>query len=117
VHIRESVEDDKDPIRLVHQNAFVEPDGEIISQLAIDLLEDKTAQPILSLVAEQNNEIIGNVIFSPVNIEGMKEISAYILSPLAVTKGSQGKGMALFALVMLFMLSSLQHPDFKGDLQ
>jgi putative acetyltransferase len=93
VHIRESVDDDKEPIRILHQNAFVEPKGEIISQLAIDLLEDKTAQPILSLVAEQNNEIIGNAIFSPVKIKGMKEISAYILAPLGVAKDSQRKGV------------------------
>ena len=78
MQIRESVENDKDAIRIVHQNAFGEPVGEAVSQLAIDLLEDKTAQQTLSLVAEQNNEIIGSIIFSPVNIEGFKGVSAYI---------------------------------------
>ena len=94
MQIRESVENDKDTIRTAHQNAFGEPEGEAVSQLAIDLLEDKTtAQPILSLVAEQNNEIVGNIIFSPVNIKGFKGVSAYILAPLAVTKNNQGKGI------------------------
>jgi len=93
MQIRESVENDKDTIRIVHQNAFGGSEGEAVSQLAIDLLEDKTAHPILSLVAEQNNEIIGNVIFSPVNIEGFKGVSAYILAPLAVIKDNQGKGI------------------------
>jgi len=37
-------------------------------------------------VAEQNNEIIGSVIFSPINIEGFKEVSAYLLAPPAVAK-------------------------------
>lgn len=92
--IRESVITDKDVIRKVHQNAFGESEGETVSQLAINLLEDKSASPILSLVAEQNNKIIGNVIFSSVKIEDNDEKNmAYILAPLAVMKDSQGKGV------------------------
>jgi putative acetyltransferase len=52
VKIRESVEDDKKSIRMVYENAFDQSEAEAISQLAINLLEDKTAIPILSLVAE-----------------------------------------------------------------
>ncbi len=91
--IRESLEKDKDFIRKVHQNAFGQPEGETVSQLAIDLLDDKTALPILSLVAEQDNEIIGNVIFSSVNIEGVEGVSAYILAPLAVAGFAQKSGI------------------------
>ncbi len=91
--IRKSLENDKKSIRKVHQNAFGQSEGETISQLAIDILEDKTALPILSLVAEQDNEIIGNVIFSSVNIEGTEGISAYILAPLAVIKNKQSTGI------------------------
>jgi len=93
VKIRESVENDKKSIRKVHLNAFGQSEGESVSQLAIDLLEDKTALPILSLVAEQDNEIIGNVIFSSVNIEGVEGVSVYILAPLAVSKFAQKKGI------------------------
>ena len=93
MQIRESVENDKDAIRIVHLAAFGESEGETVSQLAIKLLEDKNAQPTLSLVAEQNNEIIGNVIFSSVNIEGVEGVSAYILAPLAVTRFAQRKGI------------------------
>jgi len=75
VKIRESVENDKNSIRKVHLNAFDQSEGESVSQLAIDLLEDKTALPILSLVAEQDNGVIGNVIFSSVNIEGVEGVS------------------------------------------
>jgi len=93
VKIRESVESDKKAIGKVHLNAFDQSEGETVSQLAIDLLEDKTAQPILSLVAEQDNEIIGNVIFSSVSIEGAENVSAYILAPLAVSMFAQKKGI------------------------
>ena len=78
---------------MLHQNAFDLSERETVSQLAIDLLEDKTALPILSLVAEQDNEIIGNVIFSSVNIEGIEGMSAYILAPLAVTRLVQRSGI------------------------
>ncbi len=93
MQIRESVENDKKAIRKLHQNAFDQSESETVSQLAIDLLEDKTALPILSLVAEQDNEIIGNVIFSSVSIEGTEGVPAYILAPLAVTKASQRSGI------------------------
>jgi len=91
--IRESVENDKKSIRKVHENAFDQSERDTVSQLAIDLLEDKTALPILSLVAERDNEIIGNVIFSSVNIEGVEGVSAYILAPLAVTRFAQRSGI------------------------
>lgn len=93
MNIRESIESDKNSIKNVHLNAFSQNEGETVSQLALELLEDKTAQPILSLVAEQDEEIIGNVIFSSVNIEGAEEVSAYILAPLAVAKNTQKKGI------------------------
>jgi len=93
VKIRESVRNDKESIRKVHINAFGAPEGETVSQLAVALLEDNTALPILSLVAEQDNEIIGNVIFSSVRIEGAESVSAYILAPLAVTKFAQRNGI------------------------
>jgi predicted N-acetyltransferase YhbS len=93
VKIRESLENDKDSIRKVHLNAFGQSEGEIVSQLAIDLLGDKTALPILSLVAEQDSEIIGNIIFSSVNIEGVEGVSAYILAPLAVAGFAQKSGI------------------------
>ena len=91
--IRESVENDKISIRKVHQDAFDQSEGEIVSQLAINLLEDKTALPILSLVAEKDHEIIASIIFSAVKIEDFKDVSAYILCPLAVIKILQRNGI------------------------
>lgn len=91
--IRQSTSKDIGDVRVVHYNAFGQPEGPIVSQLAVDLLADKTAQPILSLVAEENDEVVGSVIFSSVTITDYENISAYILAPLAVVKASQGKGV------------------------
>jgi putative acetyltransferase len=91
--IRESIEDDKYFIRKVHQDAFDPSEAESVSQLAINLLDDNTALPILSLVAEQAGEIVGNIIFSAASIEGVEGNSLYILSPLAVARVAHGNGI------------------------
>lgn len=94
VKIRESSRKDHSLIRSVHLNAFGPSEGEAIAQLAIDLLGDKTALPLLSLVAEENGMLLGNAIFSSVSIEGDKENNAaYILAPLAVLEDYQSKGI------------------------
>jgi len=93
VNIRESVDRDKTAIAKVHLEAFGEPEGDMVSQLALELLEDTTAFPMLSLVAEQNHQITGNVIFSSVTIEGGEGVNAYLLAPLAVARSRQRQGI------------------------
>lgn len=92
MNIRESTESDRGSIRAVHQDAFGPSEGETVSQLAVDLLEDETAHPVLSLVAEEENGIIGNVIFSSVRIEDAENVSACIMAPVAVVKRVQRQG-------------------------
>ncbi|MEH6472068.1 MAG: N-acetyltransferase [Halopseudomonas sp.] len=93
MQIRASTDNDKVFIRQLHQSAFGASEGSTVSQLAIDLLEDKTALPILSLVAEKDNDIVGHVIFSSVTVAGTNVAGAYILAPLAVAVHSQGGGI------------------------
>lgn len=93
--IRESIEGDKDSIFSLHQNAFGEAEGRAVSKLAIDLLGDKTALPILSLVAESNKEMVGHILFTSVRVSGLESGKAYILAPLAVAHSMQGKGVGM----------------------
>ncbi|MDJ0926836.1 MAG: N-acetyltransferase [Gammaproteobacteria bacterium] len=94
MNIRESLDTDKESIRQLHRNAFGETEGDAVSKLAVDLLEDRTALPLLSLVAEADDEIVGNVIFSSVTIEGADPAaSAYTMAPLAVASRFQGQGL------------------------
>jgi putative acetyltransferase len=97
VKIRESVEKDYQLIYAVHKNAFGLIEGSAVARLACDILAEKTALPILSLVAEESQKLIGSVIFSPVSVTGHEKLVAYILAPLAVVKDRQsnGTGMAL----------------------
>lgn len=95
--IRESKDSDKQAIFSVHKNAFSASEGEdaaaIIAQLAVDLLEDETALPVLSVVAENASEIIGNVIFSNVITNDCAAGTIYILCPLAVARSQQNSGV------------------------
>ena len=88
MNIRESEVQDAEIIQKVHLDAFGETEGPIVSKLAVELLQDETAKPIFSFMAEENNEIVGNVIFSQVKINSMN-VNSYILAPLGVTKNFQ----------------------------
>ena len=90
--IRETKSKDLNSIRLVHEDAFGEPEGKVVAQLACDIFVDESARPLLSLVVEDGGKIVGNIIFSSVKIEGNDELSAYILAPLAVSKNYQQQG-------------------------
>jgi predicted N-acetyltransferase YhbS len=93
MNIRESIISDLGAIHASHKNAFGEPEGAIVAQLACDILKDESAQPLLSLVVEQQDEIVGHVIFSSLKIEGCEHLSVYILAPLAVSKNFQRQGL------------------------
>ena len=83
--------EDRDQILSVHRDAFGE-EGEIISSLVAEMLDDPTAEPIHSFVAEQGDEIVAHVLFTAVQIETC-EVSAQILAPLAVSSGRQKSGL------------------------
>ena len=91
--IRESPLDELPAIQSLHRDAFGDPEGAVIADLVGELLSDKTATPLFSFVAEEINEIVGHILFSPVTIGGYTTVSPYILAPLAVLPRYQRKGV------------------------
>ncbi|WP_235951576.1 GNAT family N-acetyltransferase [Crateriforma spongiae] len=83
--------EDRDQILSVHRDAFGE-EGEIISSLVAEMLDDPTAEPIHSFVAMQGDAIVAHVLFTAVWIE-TRDVSAQILAPLAVASGHQKTGL------------------------
>jgi len=72
--------------------------SDIEAGLVRDLMEDPSAQPVLSLVAVQDNHAIGHILFSAVKLTGETSTPPMsILAPLSVVpeKQSQGIGGAL----------------------
>jgi predicted N-acetyltransferase YhbS len=94
LEIRKSTELDRNEIKIVHTKAFGEQKGPVIAKLADDLLDDKTAMPVLSLVAIEHEKIIGHIIFTKVKVSQTTEsVSAQILAPLAILPSDQNKGI------------------------
>jgi putative acetyltransferase len=60
----------------------------------VDMLR-KQAQPVLSLVAEDEDDggIVGHIMFSPVSLPGYPELRIMGLAPMAVAPEHQGKGI------------------------
>jgi putative acetyltransferase len=92
MHIRQVRPDDLATIHTLHLAAFGD-EGQSVADLALALMADATAQPLLALVAEENQTVIGCVIFSSVSIQGTGDHCAYILAPLAVAPHRQGAGI------------------------
>lgn len=91
--LRESTPQDEDALRALHEAAFGPAEGPVIAELALDLLHDASARPLLSLVAEGQGRPVGHVIFSALAIDGHSPVSARLLAPLAVAPGHQGRGI------------------------
>jgi putative acetyltransferase len=91
--IREATAVDSELIRNLHLDAFGKEEGSAVSGLAIDLLADETAKPLLALIAENGTDILGSIIFSAVEVKGSEGIVAYILAPLAVASTFQRRGI------------------------
>lgn len=64
------------------------------SNLVKGLLKDDSAKPLLSLLAIDDDEAVGHILFTKVKITGNEDaLSAMILAPLAILPDAQGKGV------------------------
>lgn len=94
LEIRKSNETEKAEIYEIHKLAFGEEKGPEIANLVKDLFTDKTAMPLLSLVAVENDKLIGHILFSKAKITQPDEpVSVQILAPLAVLPEAQKTGI------------------------
>lgn len=85
VQIRKAIHSDQQAISDLIMSAFGATEGPEIVQLTADLLADGSAQPVLSLVATIDKNIIGHILFSKVRVrQSGLGVSAALLAPLAV---------------------------------
>lgn len=92
--IRFATDSDLNDVLTVEKQAFGEEEGPVIADLVSALLTDKTAMPILSLIAENEERTVGHILFTKVRIAPSEEdISACILAPLAVIPIAQCQGV------------------------
>jgi len=92
--IRTSNESDKREINSIHIKAFGEEQGPEIACLVNALFADRTAEPLLSLVAIDDEKIIGHILFTKADVvQSAESVSARILAPLAVHPDFQKRGV------------------------
>ncbi|MEO3428191.1 N-acetyltransferase [Pelagibius sp. CAU 1746] len=90
MRLRETTEADLPAIQQVHRQAFGQEEE---AALTGAILADPTAEPVLSLLAEEDGEVLGHVLFSGARLSDPQSgRRAAILAPLAVAPGAQGKG-------------------------
>lgn len=78
----------------LYLQAFGDEKGQEVFDLTADLLKDRTADPLLSLVSEENAQITGHILFTKVSINNAPDsLSAQILAPLAVMPANQNQGI------------------------
>ena len=87
--VRETQEQDLPSIRMIHQAAFGQEEE---ASLTIALLDDPTALPLLSLIAELDERPVAHVLFTHVKIANTRSIAS-ILAPLAVLPEVQNRGV------------------------
>jgi putative acetyltransferase len=86
--IRAEKENDRDAVYTVNASAFESPSE---ANLVDALLEQ--VQPVVSLVAENNGEVVGHIMFSPVSLSGYPDLKVMGLAPMAVAPEHQRKGI------------------------
>jgi len=83
-------EEDKDfaAVYAVNAAAFETP----LEANLVDALRQQ-ASPVVSLVAEDNETVVGHIMFSPVSLTGHADVKIMGLAPMAVAPNHQRKGI------------------------
>jgi putative acetyltransferase len=86
--IRAEQAKDRAAVHAVNVSAFE-------TALEADLVDSlrEQAQPVVSLVAEDNGAIVGHIMFSPVSLSGHPALRIIGLAPMAVAPEHQRKGI------------------------
>jgi len=117
--IRESLPSDLMDVMEVEKEAF---GSEEEAQLVSDLLVDESAKPVISLLAFEDGEAVGHILFTRSTITGYENsVLSHILAPLAVkpkfqSRGIGGKliheGIRLLAQLNVNLVFVLGHPEY-----
>lgn len=120
MHIRESNNTERYDLLEIHKQAFGKDKGPVIAKLVDDLFADETAQPMLSLVACENNTHLGHIVFTKATLSDTP-IPIQILAPLAVIPAYQkrgigealiNEGLRLLRQAGTELVFVLGHPDY-----
>ena len=91
IFIKETTNEDFNDIMAVEKAAFT---YDTVADLTADLLSDKTAEPMVSLLAYHDGKAVGHILFTRAYFKyNPQQPMMHILAPLAVIPEYQGKGI------------------------
>ena len=94
LNIRKTTQADIETILSIHKKAFGGDKGPEIARLVEDLFSDRTAMPLLSLIAIDGNRAVGHILFTRARLNPADEtVSVQLLAPLAVLPEAQSEGV------------------------
>ena len=90
MNIRAETDKDKTAIYKINQSAFeTSAEAELVDKLR------EQANPIISLVAEQDEIVVGHILFTPVSLINHPELKIMGLAPMAVSPEFQRRGIGV----------------------
>ncbi|MCP4675595.1 MAG: N-acetyltransferase [Deltaproteobacteria bacterium] len=119
MRIQEALDSDLDDVLLVERTAFgYDKEAELVREM----LADPTAKPIVSLLAFQDDRVVGHILFTSVRLyKAQDTVSAAILAPLAIVpdaqkRGNGGKlierGLEILSASGVELVFVLGHPEY-----
>lgn len=91
--IRPAAISDRPAIERLYTAAFPAEERDLVANVAMDLLVGPSVPDTLTFVADDDDDVIGHIAFSPATCDTDPTLRASILSPLVVEPRSQGKGI------------------------
>jgi putative acetyltransferase len=102
--IRPEEENDQTAVYAVNAAAFeTRAEANLVNVLR------QEAQPVISLVAEDEGTVIGHIMFSPVSLSGHPDLKIMGLAPVAVAPAHQNRGVGSALIV-----AGLEHCKRSG---
>ncbi|MFC1650379.1 GNAT family N-acetyltransferase [Candidatus Latescibacterota bacterium] len=90
MQIREAKKSDFEDVYSIECEAFgMDKEAKLVK----DLLSDPSAEPLLSLLAFENDKAVGHILFTKASLEPQSSLSISLLAPLAIIPDMQGKGV------------------------
>lgn len=91
--VREARVDDVSVVAEIHRQAFGDH-GDVVAALFDDLRRSLATEPGLSLVAEHDGDVVGNVLFTRNLLDAPPRlVDVQVLSPVGVLPSHQGQGI------------------------
>ena len=97
MEIRQYTESDSAAIEALFRSVFSqaggEAEGELVGNVAKELMRETAEDDLHGFVAVEQEQIVGSIFFSRVTFEGNAVIECFLLAPVAIHSGFQRQGL------------------------